>query len=317
MSALKVAILGASGIGKNHARWFHNHGCEVVSFLGSRPETLQNTQQVLADDFGFVGRGFTDLTALLKETRPDIVCISNPPALHFEQALQCLQFGAHVLCEKPLVYDPNLSLEQLQEQSETLVMTAQDAGLTFGTQLQYAAVTHDILRFCGHDGNVRRFAMEMETKNIKANREGAQIWIDLSPHPLSVLQVLADGDALDLSSIRCQVDAHQTRAQFRLQSGVEADITVRFNPHANPPIRRFTFDDCIVDVGGRKDAAGNFRAVLSNPNTLQEELRDDFVDSLIGNFVRAVRGEETLLVTGQMGWHNVAWQHWILAAAQK
>ena len=30
---LKVAVIGASGIGKNHARWFHRHGCDVAAFV--------------------------------------------------------------------------------------------------------------------------------------------------------------------------------------------------------------------------------------------------------------------------------------------
>ena len=35
--------------------------------------------------------------------RPKAVCIATPSTLHFLQALECLEAGAHVLCEKPLV----------------------------------------------------------------------------------------------------------------------------------------------------------------------------------------------------------------------
>lgn len=317
MKPLTAAVLGASGIGKNHARWLHQHGCEVVAFAGTTPERLARTRQVLAQDFGFKGRGFTNVEALLRETRPEIVCIASPPPLHFAQALQCIEAGAHVLCEKPLVYDANLPLSELQQQGQTLVNAAQKAGVLLGTQMQYAVGVNDLLEFCGHctQTPVRHFSMEMETKNIKDKRVGAQIWIDLSPHPLSVLQVLAGpNDDIDEASIDCQVEERQTRATFRLQSGISAQITVRFNPEANPPLRRFAFDACTVDVGGRKDEAGHFRSLLSSGDN-HETMRPDFVDALVGNFVRSVRKEETLQVTGAMGVQNVKWQGQILAAS--
>src|SRR5688572_13032055 len=93
---LRVAILGASGIGKNHAGWFVSHGCDVIAFLGSLPESIARTQETLQQSIGFDGRGYHDLNELLKNECPDIVCISTPPPLHYEQAMQSLAAGAHV-----------------------------------------------------------------------------------------------------------------------------------------------------------------------------------------------------------------------------
>src|SRR5687768_9099806 len=95
----KVAVIGASGIGKNHARWFHQHGCDVVAFVGSSPESVARTQKVLEDGFGFTGRGYTDVQEMLSNVKPNIVCVSSPPPHHFAQVLQSLQAGAHILCE--------------------------------------------------------------------------------------------------------------------------------------------------------------------------------------------------------------------------
>ena len=315
MKSFRAAVLGASGIGKNHAHWLQKNGCDVVAFGGSSPASIAQTTQKLRNSSNFNGRGYHHLGELLKETQPEIVCVSSPPDLHFEQVRQCLNAGAHVLCEKPFVSAP--TAQERTQQSAELLNLARQNGVLLGTQMQYAVGVPAMREFCGHSENVRHFKMEMETKNIKHNREGAQIWIDLSPHPLSILQVLAGpNDRIAPASIRCEVEKYQTRATFTLEnSGTVAEITVRFDPDANPPLRRVAFDDRVIDLGGRKAADGEFCAVLSSPDG-REIVAPDFVDSLVANFVAAARGEEELQVDGAMGAQNVAWQWQILDAAR-
>ncbi len=318
-AAPKVAVLGASGIGRNHARWFWKHGCRVDSFLGSSPQSVHKTAAALRDVFPFEGRGYVELSELLAAERPEIVCISTPPAQHEGQIRAALEAGAHVLCEKPLLFDAAQSPRYLQARGEELLELARAKDLLFGTQMQYAAVVDELRAAAGHRGPVREFGMEMETKNIKDNREGAQIWLDLSPHPLSVLQVLAGhGAVLDASSVECRVEKHQTHASFRLMSSrreeLRASVLVRFDAQASPPRRCFRFDDNTVELAGRREPDGEFRALLTSGGGLQT-VRDDFVDTLIGDFLAAARSEKSLLVSGAMGLQNVAWQHAILEAA--
>lgn len=46
--------------------------------------------------------GFIGIEAALSETRPDLVVLATPPAVHAEQAIAALDLGIAVLCEKPL-----------------------------------------------------------------------------------------------------------------------------------------------------------------------------------------------------------------------
>lgn len=313
-----VAVLGASGIGRNHARWFWKHGCRVTSFLGSSPSSVEKTAATLQAAFPFQGRGYDDLQQLLESERPQIVCISTPPAQHESQIRAALAAGAHVLCEKPLLFEPSRDGKYLQARGEELVELARAKNLIFGTQMQYAAVVHDLQQAAGHQGAVRSFGMEMETKNIKENREGAQIWLDLSPHPLSVLQVLAGpGATLDVPSIQCRIEQHQTEARFATVSAsgerIESSLLVRFDAQANPPRRCFRFDDKVVELAGHREPDGEFRALLTDAQG-EKTVRDDFVDTLVGDFLAAVRGDKELLVSAAMGVQNVAWQHAILEA---
>ncbi|HLL33482.1 MAG TPA: Gfo/Idh/MocA family oxidoreductase, partial [Streptomyces sp.] len=52
---------------------------------------------------GGVPHPYTDLERMLREQRPDLVCICTPPTLHREQTVAALRAGAWVWCEKPPV----------------------------------------------------------------------------------------------------------------------------------------------------------------------------------------------------------------------
>lgn len=318
-SSLRVAVIGASGIGKNHARWFHRHGCHVVAFVGSSPQSVAATHKVLQAGFGFDGQGYDSVEGMLGEAHPDIVCISSPPAFHYEQALQCFLHGAHVLCEKPLVYDQSFSSQKLITQANHMVTAAAEAKVLLGTQMQYAVAVETLLELAGIQSvtDVRTFALEMETKNLKHGRDYDLIWVDLSPHPLSVLQVLSGGGEIEADSIDCQVRELETEAKFKLwPSDLEAHLIVRFNPDRPAPLRRFTLNGIAIDYSGRKDENGEFWTYLTAQDGREVQL-PDFVDSLVGNFIGAVRGEQELLVPGTMGAQNVAWQWQLLEAARR
>jgi len=323
-SPLKVAIIGAAGIGKNHARWFHRHGCHVCAFAASSPQSIEPTHRAMESDFGFNGRGYADVPMMLREEQPDAVCIASPPPLHYEHALQSLAAGAHVLCEKPLVYDATKAPSTLIEQARHLVDQAAARGLLLGTQMQYAVGVGELLELADlRAEEVHDFGMVMETKNLKHGREHEAIWIDLSPHPLSVLQKIADDRELTTESIECRVGAGETGAKFSLcaafgplKTSLEAHITVRCNPDIAVPVRYFTFNGRRIDYAGRKDAQGEFRTYLTTEDNRTVEL-PDLVDTLVGNFAAACRGEETLVVTGAEGAQNVEWQLRILQVGQR
>ncbi|WP_078957607.1 Gfo/Idh/MocA family protein [Streptomyces glaucescens] len=52
---------------------------------------------------GGIPHAHTDLARMLREQRPDLVCVCTPPTLHREQTVAALRAGAWVWCEKPPV----------------------------------------------------------------------------------------------------------------------------------------------------------------------------------------------------------------------
>jgi predicted dehydrogenase len=315
---LKVAVVGASGIGKNHARWFHGHGCDVVAFVGSSPESVASTQKVLEQGFGFDGRGYHNLQEMLQVEKPDAVCISSPPQLHHKQALLCFQHGTHVLCEKPLVGDETRPAQEMIAEAQHLVQEAGKAGIVFGTQMQYAMAVQHIRDLAGLavDESVREWMMEMETKTVRPGRGEEKIWIDLSPHPLSVLQKWDGHATIDWNSVQCAVQSKETDARFNvaLDGGVcAARVVVRVNSDCAAPLRRFTINGRTVEYSARNNQQGQFHTFLKSDDGREVELRD-LVDILIGNFVAACQGQEPLIVSGANGAQNVEWQLKILEA---
>lgn len=313
----QVAILGASGIGKNHAAWFAKHGCHIAAFAGSSAATVEATQKVIESRLGYVPRGYTSVSHLLQNEKLDAVCVSTPPQLHFEQVQQCLQSGIHTLCEKPLVYNPQLDSKLLISQAQQLVELAASRQVLLGTQMQYPFIAEKLCEMAQvMPKEVETFKVEMETKNLKPGRSHETVWVEMAPHPISVLQRISQNTRLDETSIRCTISELETDATFVLERNdgppVRAQIITRCNPTATTPLRRFTLNGNAIDYAGRKNENGDFLTYLSPESSGTEIEMPDLVDLLIGNFVAACQQKEPLQITGADGARNVEWMLKIL-----
>ncbi|MCA4134280.1 Gfo/Idh/MocA family protein [Arthrobacter sp. M4] len=121
MRTYRVAIVGTGGIAGVHAENLArtNGRAEIVAAC----DVDQARLEAFSERYSIIGR-YTDLERLLAEAKPDIVHLCTPPMLHINQAITCLEAGAHVLSEKP----PALSLEDFDGiQSAKAVSGAQFA----------------------------------------------------------------------------------------------------------------------------------------------------------------------------------------------
>ena len=96
---LKIAIVGCGKIADAHAAQIQRiKDCEIVAACDREPLMAKQ----LCDRFS-IRQHFTDLTELLRTSRPDVVHITTPPEGHFELTRLCLENGANVYVEKPFV----------------------------------------------------------------------------------------------------------------------------------------------------------------------------------------------------------------------
>jgi predicted dehydrogenase len=315
---LRVAIAGASGIGRHHGKWHHQAGAAVVGFWGRDARRCAATAARLRETFPFAGRAYWDLDRLLAEERPQVVDVCLPNELHFSCARRALEAGCCVLCEKPLVWQEGAGPEQLLEQAGQLVELARARGLQFGVCTQYAASLPLYRRFHeaarGPLGEINSFFAEMESVSRGRRRDARTMWIDMGPHPLSLLLSWFPGGIVDPASLRVEFAGSQARAEFDFVEGervCRTQILIRDRQEGSP-VRRFGVNGLIVDCLGRADAEGGYRAVLRQGQT--EMVGEDFMHLLIAQFDQALGQGQAPLVDGATGLRNLELQLQILQA---
>lgn len=307
---VKVAIIGASGIGKQHAKWFHLSGCDVAAFAGRTPESVEKTTQVLKGLFEFKGKGYWDCDEMLRAEEPDAVVVSSPASLHREHAVRALAAGAHVLCEKPLVWRADRDARSILEDGRAIVDAATAHGRILAINTQYAAgigAYEQVVPKCARGRcAVDSFYMEMETKGGGGMHEYEQIFIDNASHPISLALAWLPGAKADEGTLSCQVGRKETVAAFHLIRADGGICQVRFlvrNIKEGKVKRQFGVNGRLVTYDGRNDDRGQFRTYLAHGGT--ERAFDDLMSVSVRRFVGAVRGEGTVLATGAEGLRNL------------
>jgi len=119
MYNLGVAITGTGFMGPAHTEALRRLGLNVVGILGSSPEKSRRAAEKLS-----IPKGYSNYDELLMDDEVDVVHVTSPNRVHFEQASRALQAGKHVLCEKPLA--------MTADESAKLVELAQKSGRVAG-----------------------------------------------------------------------------------------------------------------------------------------------------------------------------------------
>jgi predicted dehydrogenase len=110
---IRAAVVGTGFIGVVHVEALRRLGVDVTGVVGSTPERAAAKPGLPAPYPGF--------ETMLADPRVDVVHITTPNHLHFEQTRAALAAGKHVVCEKPLAMTP--------EETGELLRLAEDGGL--------------------------------------------------------------------------------------------------------------------------------------------------------------------------------------------
>ena len=270
----RVAVVGTSGIGKHHAKWWKIEGADVCAFVGTSPESVAKTRQVLVDLFGFAGHGYTDLDELLHRERPNVVDVCSPPRCHFQHVHAALEAGCDVLCEKPFVYDPQLAPDSLLDQACALAAKAEAGGKRLGMCSQYHAAVRrcrELLAEHTGQGVVERYCGRLASPAKDRAPDPDEIWVDLAPHMLAAVQALAPDGTIDFDSVTTSFGGYQANARFAVSvpGGRRMDceiITGRTLPGSGPGhIREFELNGARFSIGAGTDAQGAYCARFETP----------------------------------------------------
>ncbi len=307
---LKVAIIGVRGVGKFHAQWYSREGCDVVAFVASRPETLSENEAALKNFVpNFCGRGYTDLRKMLELEKPDAVSVCSPHHLHSEHCLEAIEFGTHILCEKPLVWFGQERLEEAIIQSEKVVRAANQKGLKFAVNTQYVAAApylREILKAKGLPEIPQKLTMTMEAKVRERDISGVNLWIDLAPHPLSFLLALFPYAELDLSNATFEEGENSLTGHFAiLHRNEQISVSVKVRRHWGNLERSIVWDELKFEFQPFIGDDGVYRIRLKWDGG--EQVVDDFMQVSIRKFVQSVLGKGEPLCEGMVGLKQMEW----------
>lgn len=285
----KVAILGASGIGRYHYGWWKLEGSEPVAFLGSSEESVAATTEKLHEMYGASPKGFCSLERLLDEVQPDIVDVCLPYEMHYDAVKAALWAKAHVLCEKPFLYNQQLGADELRAQCDELRALAEAQRRMLGMCSQYVMAMQECMAiYAAHTGNeqVKSFHGTLISPGARRAHDAAHVWIDLAPHMLASTQVLTHNGRINFKKLKTDFDFSKAIAEFNCEcrdsASTKCVIETRFRDEEPRNVRRYELDGNVFDIQGKKDADGVFGMVIKTPWGDFE--REDMLRLLIRSF---------------------------------
>ena len=178
---MKLAILGASGIGKFHARTFDKLNVEVNAILSSSKVTGKATSQDLKDSLGLKVNYYDDLDMLLNKSMPDAVTICTPNELHYEQILKVLDKKIPIFCEKPLFWNKK---DNYKAFSKKLKVISDHPNRAIFVNTSGASYIKSIKNLLPLSKDLNSFNFNFITQG---NNKYLEIAEDLMPHGLAML----------------------------------------------------------------------------------------------------------------------------------
>lgn len=271
----KVAIFGASGIGRHHAAWWKAAGAPVCAILGRTAPTANESASRLSESLGHSVAAFHNLDDLLHAAKPDIVDVCTPDAWHGAHVCAALEAGCSVLCEKPFLSDPSRTRHELLAEAASLVDLAASKGVRLGGCTQYAVVAESLRTLAGPQPG-RRFEGHIASPAGRRPPDPASTWCDLGPHLLSMLTRIHPALAPDWATLRAialEDGAHITFDATTPHGQLACSL--RATRRTTPPlhIRHFQLDDWGCNIAPALGADGLF-AVRLETETGSHEAED-------------------------------------------
>lgn len=177
---LRIAIFGARGIGRVHARIFHALSAEICAVFGSSDESAARAARDLSDSFGIRAKAYSRIEHILAEPL-DAVSICTPPQLHMQHIAAAFDKRLPVFCEKPLFWDNDSTLATVERNLRTLQRhPARQLFVNTSNTVLLDAVRDRL----PPSEEVSRFFFQFHTHGPF---QGPDIAVDLLPHGLSLL----------------------------------------------------------------------------------------------------------------------------------
>jgi predicted dehydrogenase len=241
---LRVAVIGMGPIGNRHAGIYKQAPlAELVGVCDRVKERADDAARRLGVP------AFYDVDTMLKALSPDLCSVTTSGyengSDHYEPTIQALEFGCHVLGEKPISNEV--------EEAEEMVARAREKGRYYGVNLNHRFTPAARLAKKwvneGRLGHLLFVNMSMWIMNPAESSPYFHIK-SLHPHTVDVMRYFCgDIDAVQCFAMKAPGRAIWSTAQFnmRFKNGVVGHLTGSYDIERGHPMERCE----VAGTGGR------------------------------------------------------------------
>jgi predicted dehydrogenase len=130
---IKAAVVGTGFIGVVHVEALRRLGVEVTGIVGSSPERAAEKARTAG-----LPAPYPSFEAMLADPAVEVVHLTTPNHLHYDQVRAVLAAGKHVVCEKPLAMNSEETADLLRLAEESGLVHAVNFNIRFYAQNQEA-----------------------------------------------------------------------------------------------------------------------------------------------------------------------------------
>jgi predicted dehydrogenase len=296
---LRFALVGAGAIAQTYIQALeHCPDARLVAVCDVRIDAAQRIAEPMRC------RSYDRVDRMLYDCEIDAAIVCTPPVTHPEISIQLMESNTHVLCEKPFCIDLD-SAQRMRDASRRAGVT-----LTMASKFRYvedviraksiiaSGVLGDLVLF----ENVFAHRVDMASRwNSRPEISGGGVLIDNGAHAADLMHYflgpLAEIQALE--GRRSQgLQVEETVCLFaRSAGGVICKVDLSWDIcHQNDNFLNIYGTRGAVSVGWKRSAWRDFaheeRIPFGNGYNKVQAFRNQ-----IDNFSRAIRGEESLLMT--------------------
>lgn len=317
LEKIRVAVIGCGRISIMHLESIkHLDGLELVAVCDNKKDRVEKTAEK------YKVKAYYDYQEMIDNERLDCVHICLPHYLHVPVSIYAMERNVNVLCEKPMSID--------YESAEKAVLYAQKQNVLYGiiSQCRYNNSARFVKKAL-EDGKLGKIISASSILTWKRDdeyysesdwkgtwdKEGGGVVIDQATHSIDLVNWLINSEVESLScsmsnrghNIVCVEDSAEGLIKYK--NGVKYGFYCMNNYGVDEPIEIklycekgkvvFGYDDAYIyyNDGRKEEAHQDVEEKISGGKDYWgfQHIRQ------IEQFYKAVRGEETLDISGKEG----------------
>ncbi|HEU4963812.1 MAG TPA: Gfo/Idh/MocA family oxidoreductase [Bacilli bacterium] len=304
---VRVGIIGLGAMGSKLMQGFvRNEATEVVAVSDVAPGRAQE----VAAELGTGVQAYTDHRELLQQDGLDLVYIAAPPKFHHRITLDAVAANKHILSEKPLAN----SVEEAKEMWEAVERAGLVNAINFPLNYSFAFNQYVKLFRDGFIGDLRRIELHTffpqwprawQQNDWVAKREQGGFVLEVGVHYINAVQRLGGTPEVVFNEITFPEDPTLCETGYFARMQLADGTPVYFNGMSNVPggeeVERISFTAYGTQGALSLENWGTLKAAkLGEPMSAVPQA--DNPANIIDNVVRAIRGEEALLISFKDGY---------------